>query len=221
MMARNMLVSSNQVVTPKVAAHQVTGTVKPYLSAYFERNLLFSVGVTIAVLVVAPLIGYYFIGHFDPVLQAAIVIVSAGWLLNMIVAPLYYAAIGMGKLSIIIMVHFIQSLTIVAALAIPLNLLNPYLPYIVPSASLGIAAFFILAMFNNVLALPDKKTGYTSMLFVLLVSILFFYSAVNLSFAKNLLVAGAVGLTAIAGLLFNPTIRSYFSGIMSKNNTGS
>jgi O-antigen/teichoic acid export membrane protein len=163
---RNLLVSTNQVIIPKIVLHKNLGTENSYFNEISNKNVLFSVTAGMLNLIVAPFAVYFFSGQKDTNLMQCIIILNIGWVCNMITSVHYYSSIGLDKIGKLIYYHLILSITVVV-----LYLLLTYYDhkefsfFIVPSVAL-----FVGSVYNSfVLTKKIKKT------FLWLRSVIFWY----------------------------------------------
>ncbi len=97
---RALVVSANQVLVPKIAAvHETSPEQIPQLYGYSYRVVFFLVVPLFALLVAAvPLIGFVWIGHEQSDFVFFGVVVTLGYLINILSGPAYYMNLGTGAL---------------------------------------------------------------------------------------------------------------------------
>ena len=112
-MCRSFLVSANQVLVPVFAnlkqlePHKILNT---YLTSY--RFIFYLAFPGFCLLVVsAPLISKIWIGHFEVVFIWSTVLLSAGWLINTLSVPAYYADMGTGNMRFNVITHVVTTCT--------------------------------------------------------------------------------------------------------------
>ncbi len=143
MQARNLLVSTNQVIIPKMVIHKNTGTENSYFSAIAAKNLFYSVAVGMLVLLFAPLAIFLFTNHYDSILMQCVIIINIGWVCNMITSVHYYSCIGLDKMGHLVMYHLLLSVTVVILYVFLLRYLHwPSLYFAVPSAALFLGSIY-------------------------------------------------------------------------------
>jgi O-antigen/teichoic acid export membrane protein len=151
---RGLIVSANQVLVPAIANLQewIPEKIRDvYLISY---RLLFylSVPVFSAVVVCTPIISELWIGHYEHDFILFAMLLSAGWLINTLSAPAYFANMGIGDLRWNTISHF--------AIAI----LNAGLGYVLglSFAGSGVVVSWIisLAIGSSLISVPyHKKNG--------------------------------------------------------------
>lgn len=108
---RNLLVSANQVIIPKMVIFQ--GDAR---SAYFKKaasvNLFLSVSEGVLLCVIAPVAAYIFSSGMDRVVVECILLLNIGWTFNAVTSVHYYSAIGMDKINRLVISHLIQVLVV-------------------------------------------------------------------------------------------------------------
>lgn len=143
MQARNLLVSTNQVIIPKMVIHRNTGTEKSYFSAIAAKNLFYSVGIGMLVLLLAPLAIFLFTNHYDSTLMQCVIIINIGWVCNMITSVHYYSCIGLDKMGHLVIYHLLLSVTVLILYVFMLPYLHiPLLYFVVPSTALFIGSIY-------------------------------------------------------------------------------
>jgi hypothetical protein len=141
---RNLLVNVNQIITPKIVIKNIEGSINDYFKDILDKNILYSVTISLLVLLIAPYFTLLFSSHFDRTLITCITIINFGWCCNMITSVHYYSAIGLDKMYSIIGVHLLCALTS-SALFILLNIFqinSIFLCFFVPSLSLFVGSFY-------------------------------------------------------------------------------
>lgn len=141
--ARNLLVSSNQVIITKVVLHRSKGTENSYFNEISKKNIVYSVSIGMLLLLFAPLAVYIFLGKIDESLIQCIIILNVGWVCNMATSIHYYCCIGLDKMWALVYYHLL--LSVVAAVLY--FLCNRYLQYdllyfIVPSIALFLGSVY-------------------------------------------------------------------------------
>jgi len=176
--ARNLLVSTNQVIIPKIVLHRNTGTENTYFDEISKRNIVFAIGAGLLIMLVAPLPVYFFSGKHDNTLMNCIIVINLGWVCNMVTSVHYYCCIGLDKIGKLVFYHLILSVTITVLYL----LLNRYvhitfLYFAVPGVGL-----FLGSIYNSYLLSRNITQTYSWLtsgffLYFLLVSflLLFFY----------------------------------------------
>jgi O-antigen/teichoic acid export membrane protein len=153
---RNLLVNSNQVIIPKVVAHQTTNTLDNFFGNVIERNTLISVLLGLGIILLSPIAIIIFLGHFDEMLLLTIIIVNIGWVCNMITSIHYFTCMGIDKLNKLVMLHLLYSLIVMGCFFILLKTgINPITAILVPTISL-----FIGSVYNSMI-LSELKTSFT------------------------------------------------------------
>lgn len=141
--ARNLLVSTNQVIIPKIILHKNAGTENRYFRFISTKNILFSVSTGILVLLAAPLVIFFFSSKYDNTLMQCIILLNIGWVCNMITSVHYYCCIGLDKMGQLVIYHLILSLIVI----IIYIFLNRYLHwkslyFAVPSIALFLGSIY-------------------------------------------------------------------------------
>ena len=97
---RSLIVSANQVLVPAFA--QLKELDPERIRAVYLRSyrLLFFIAVPVfsALVVGAPLVSELWIGRYEASFVASMIILSAGWFVNTLCVPAYYAGLGTGEL---------------------------------------------------------------------------------------------------------------------------
>lgn len=97
---RSMVISAYQTLVPAFANLQQSSRTE--LSRLAKRSehimLRLAPAIMAAVVVGSPLVSWLWLGHIEPWFIDITVILAAGWLINMLVAPSYLLANGLGKL---------------------------------------------------------------------------------------------------------------------------
>lgn len=143
MQARNLLVSTNQVIIPKIVLHKNSGTENNYFNEISTKNIFFSVSAGMLILLFAPVAVYFFSNQYDNNLMQCIIILNLGWVCNMITSTHYYSCIGLDKMGRLVIYHMILSITVILLYLF----LNRYLHwkslyFAVPSAALFIGSIY-------------------------------------------------------------------------------
>lgn len=113
MQARNLLVSINQVIVPKIVLHKNDGTENQYFNEISKKNIVFSISAGMLILLFSPLAVYFFSSHDDNTLMQCIIILNLGWVCNMITSVHYYCCIGLDKIGRLVIYHLILSVTVI------------------------------------------------------------------------------------------------------------
>ena len=106
---RALLVAGNQVLVPSFAGlrekapERITSV---YLSSY---HLIFYLALPLfsGVIIVAPLISYLWIGHYEMTFIACSTLLAIGWFLNILGVPAYFANLGNGELRWNVIAHIV------------------------------------------------------------------------------------------------------------------
>lgn len=143
MQARNLLVSANQVIIPKIVIQKEASTENQYFKEISAKNIFFSVTAGMLVLLFAPLAVYFFSNKQDDILMQCIIILNIGWVCNMITSVHYYCSIGLDKIGRLVLYHIALSLSVIILYFI----LNHYLHvtilyYAVPSVALFLGSIY-------------------------------------------------------------------------------
>ena len=113
MQARNLSVSTNQVIVPKIILHKNAGTGNRYFNQISKRNNLFSISAGMLILLFSPLAVYFFSSHDDNTLMQCVIILNLGWVCNMITSVHYYCCIGLDEIGRLVIYHLILSITVI------------------------------------------------------------------------------------------------------------
>lgn len=108
--ARNLLISTNQVIIPKIIIHKNDGTQNQYFKEVSNRNVILSGAIGLFILLLAPLAVILFSGHYDVVLMQCIIILNIGWVCNMITSVHYFCSIGLDKMGKLVIYHLLLSI---------------------------------------------------------------------------------------------------------------
>jgi len=187
MQGRNLLVSANQVIIPKVVSHRTNHTLNEYFGKIAKRNLFLSVLMGLTILVLSPIAIILFSGHFDRILLLSIVIVNVGWVCNTITSVHYYTCIGIDKLNKLVALHLLYSLIAIACFFILLKIgISPLSAIAIPSLSLLIGSVY------NSMVLSEIKSSFTwlqsnAFIYFILVSLITFFIPVNSFFNSIIL----------------------------------
>ncbi len=140
---RNLLVSTNQVIIPKIVLHKNTGTENNYFSSISAKNIFFSICAGMLILLTAPLIVFFFPNQYDNSLMQCIVILNIGWVCNMITSVHYYSCIGLDKIGQLVIYHLILSIVVIVLyISIPQYLQLKSLYFAVPAAALFLGSIY-------------------------------------------------------------------------------
>lgn len=109
--ARGMVVSANQVLVPTFA--QLDASDRGAVEPLFRRSLdvMFFVSVCLFGLLASalPVIGQLWIGRVAPDFVSIGIVLCAGWLLNTLAVPAYFACLGTGRMGTVIRCHLLMS----------------------------------------------------------------------------------------------------------------
>jgi O-antigen/teichoic acid export membrane protein len=110
--ARGIVVNANQVLVPTFAA--VSRTDAAQVEALFRKSyaVVFYVTVCLFGLLAAalPLLGLLWLGAAQPIFLKITAILCAGWLINTLAVPAYFASLGTGAMSVVVQAHLIMAL---------------------------------------------------------------------------------------------------------------
>lgn len=134
---RNLLVSANQVIIPRIIIHRNKNTESLFFRKISSTNSFLAVTAGMVVILIAPIATYFFSTKFDWTLVQCILLLNLGWTFNSITSVHYYSAIGLDKISKLVISHLIQALVIlVLYLFLQSYSQNILLYFIVPSIAL-------------------------------------------------------------------------------------
>ena len=134
---RNLLVSANQVIIPKIVIHRNKNSESIFFKKISSTNSFLAVTAGILVILIAPIATYFFSTEFDWTLLQCILLLNLGWTFNTITSVHYYSAIGLDKISKLVISHLIQALVILMLyLFLQSYSQNILLYFIVPSIAL-------------------------------------------------------------------------------------
>lgn len=143
MQARNLLVSTNQVIIPKIVLHNNKGTVNSYFDDISNKNILFSISAGMLILLFAPLAIFFFSGQYDNTLIQCIIILNLGWVCNMITSVHYFCSIGLDKIGKLVIYHMALSITVIILYLFLNRYLHVELLYFaVPSVALFLGSIY-------------------------------------------------------------------------------
>lgn len=202
MQARNLLVSANQVIIPKIVIQKEEGTENQYFKDILSKNILFSISAGMGLLLFAPLAVYFFSGKDDNTLMLCIIILNVGWVCNMITSVHYYSSIGLDKIGRLVLYHLVLSLMVV----ILYLFLNHYLRVTVLYYAVPSVALFVGSIYNSYILsqkIDDVFSWIRSGYFVYFLVVSFFllgYYFLNVT-TLNYLVMPVFFLLYICGLL--------------------
>ena len=144
MQARNLLVSTNQVIIPKIILNQNAGTENNYFNEVSFKNVFYSVSVGMLVLLFSPLVVILFSNEYDSFLMQCIIILNFGWVCNMITSVHYYCCIGLDKMGQLVIYHLVLSITVVIFYFFLSRYLNwKSLYFAIPAVALFIGSIYI------------------------------------------------------------------------------
>jgi len=143
MQARNLLVSANQVIIPKIVIQKESGTENHYFEGILAKNIFFSISAGMLLLLFTPLAVYFFSSEHDNTLILCTIILNVGWVCNMITSVHYYCSIGLDKIGRLVLYHLTLSLIVIVLYFF----LNHYshltvLYYAVPSVALFVGSIY-------------------------------------------------------------------------------
>jgi O-antigen/teichoic acid export membrane protein len=209
---RNLLVSANQVIIPKIIIQKEAGTESQYFKEISNKNIFLSVSAGMLVLLFAPLAVYFFSNGRDDTLMQCIILLNIGWVCNMITSVHYYCSIGLDKIGKLVLYHLMLSL-VVLILYFILNhfLYVTILYYIVPSVALFIGSIYnsyiLLHKIENVFSW--LRSGYF-LYFIVVSSFLACFYFLNI-ITLNYLIMPVFFLLYICGFLKRHKISKPFN----------
>ena len=110
--ARGVVVNANQVLVPTFAEVSRTGALQ--VEALFRKSyaVVFYVTVCLFGLLAAalPLVGLLWLGAVQPMFLKVTAILCAGWLINTLAVPAYFASLGTGTMRVVVQAHLIMAL---------------------------------------------------------------------------------------------------------------
>jgi O-antigen/teichoic acid export membrane protein len=145
MQARNLLVSTNQVIIPKIVIQNKSGTENHYFNEISGKNIFFSVSAGMLVLLFAPLAVYFFSNQYDSTLMKCVIILNIGWVCNMVTSVHYYCSIGLDKIGKLVLYHLILTITVI----ILYFFLNHYLHVTLLYFAVPSVALFMGSIYNS------------------------------------------------------------------------
>lgn len=168
---RTIVVNLLQVMVPQIAAFK-NGSyeVYEYVQKNIFQNSFLSLNIAIAILFVLPAASFFFIGIVTPAFMFCAILLLFAWLSNMLIAPLYFACLGLGNLNLLLLQHLAySSITLVFFLCFG-NRLNANTVFFVPSTSLFLGSILLYTMYNSkvqrrVNLLSKEQKGYSYIFF--------------------------------------------------------
>jgi O-antigen/teichoic acid export membrane protein len=109
---RSLIGSVNQVLVPTFAhlkqlePHRITAL---YLSSYHLTFYLSLAGFGLLV-ICAPLVSSVWVGEYEPFFVGSTIVLCAGWLINTLSIPAYYACMGTGDMRINVVAHIVMTI---------------------------------------------------------------------------------------------------------------
>lgn len=118
---RSLIVNANQVLVPAFANLKQLNPQKVSELYLASSHIVIYLAVpSFGLLAIcAPLVSEVWIGHYEPAFVWPMVMLCAGWLVNTLSAPAYFASLGTGEMRINVMSHVVMTIAnIVLALAL-------------------------------------------------------------------------------------------------------
>ena len=109
---RSLIVNSNQVLVPTFAhlkqlePHRITML---YLTSYHLTFYLSLTGFGLLV-ICAPMVSDLWLGGYEPFFVWSTIVLCAGWLINTLALPAYYACMGTGDMRINVVSHIVMTI---------------------------------------------------------------------------------------------------------------
>lgn len=174
--ARNIFVSANQVIVPRVVIEKSKANLNNYFEMQGKKNNSIAILLGLLVLLGAPIAILIIYGHFDAQLMDYIVVVNFGWVCNMFIILHYNTSIGLNKLNDLIILHLINPfLIIVSCILISKYSLLNLLFFITPALALFITGIYISFRISKVVTTSFAWLKSFSFLYFLLVSAITFF----------------------------------------------
>ncbi len=106
---RALLVNANQVVVPVIAGDTKTKIKKEIQEFYIKMNqilVLFTIPLSVALMVLAPAISIIWIGEFNVEFVFALVVLTISAMINILCGPSYFSCLAEGHLGVLVVTHF-------------------------------------------------------------------------------------------------------------------
>lgn len=203
MQIRNLLVSANQVIIPKIILHRNAGTENKYFNSISTINIFLSIAAGILILLIAPVAVLFFQNDYDNTLTQCIIILNVGWVCNMITSVHYYSCIGLDKIGQLVIYHLLLSIVlIIFYISLPLYPHLKSLYFAVPTTALFFGSIYNSYILSKKIKNSFKWLGsgiFLYFIFVSLVALVVAYTKVTLI---NYLIIPAFFLVYIYWMFF-------------------
>ncbi len=146
---RSIVVNLLQVMIPNVAGIKNKEDLNLYVSSSIKTNSFLSINAAIATLFVLPITSIFFIGIVSTSYIQCSIIMLFAWLTTMLTAPFYFACLGLEKLWILIVQHFLYCLISILLFYLFSNKLSISNVYLIPASSLVLGSLFLSIQFKR------------------------------------------------------------------------
>lgn len=198
MQIRSLIVSANQVIVPMVS-HLTKGEGEKQDTSYLKVLnivILFAFTIFTILIVLAPYISFYWIGHYEKIFLFSMLVLTIGYFFNTIATPAYFSNMGIGDLK-----GNLLSQIVIALINVLLGVLLGYSlggwgVILAWGISLVVGAFitgiYYHTKYNVVLDFKTKRNLYLS----------FFYSVITCFMGITVFVFGKekVGVFSLMGI---------------------
>lgn len=140
---RNLLVSTNQILVPKLVTENSKGNLNLFFSATVQKNTTHSIFLGLITLFFSPVAIWLFFNKIDSTLITIIAVMNVGWVFNMITSPHYYSSIALDKVGSLVSLHVTSALfTIFSYLIIDRTTAHQYYYILIPTISLILGSVY-------------------------------------------------------------------------------
>ncbi|HED16041.1 MAG TPA: hypothetical protein ENI64_04385 [Gammaproteobacteria bacterium] len=160
---RGILANANQVLVPSYARFKQLDEARIAGAYRLSYGVVFYFAVPgfCLMAVAAPLVSELWVGHYEPVFVAAVVLLCIGWLINTLGVPAYHAGMGTGHMKDNVVAHVLMTLANIALILLIGRLwqgLGVIVAWVL-ALSLGGLLLISLYHYRNSLALRDVIPG--------------------------------------------------------------
>lgn len=144
---RNLVVSANQVIVPKIAPFTGSAEAGHVIRDFFTGNTFAVIIIGSGLVFSSVAMSYLWLGEMQPLFIQALIICTIGWVFNMLTVPQYFYFMGLGKLRYLLLQHIILSVVNTATfLMLPADATGYWL-YFVPAIALTISSVYLMVVF--------------------------------------------------------------------------
>jgi O-antigen/teichoic acid export membrane protein len=180
---RSLLISSNQVLIPKLIQVNSTAKFDNFFRENIKRTTFFSVSLGFLTLLLTPFLIYYITKKIDYELFVYVVIFNIGGVFNMITSLHYFSCIAFDKLRSLINMHLLYLINIITFYIITNNINMQKVYYMIfPSINLIFASLYNTYLLKNKKGVFDWVFSKHLLVFMILSIILLYISCNNIYF---------------------------------------